>query len=148
MATDHPKAGPNSIPAYQMSGVPYVTASAANEVDTTPIRHDFPFVTRFFQVKNTDADHAMRVGFSANGVSAPETKNYFLLAAGAQTDILELRTKALFFRADGGSAQASFEIIAGLTTIDSKNFPILTGSLDGRDVAYSSRTVDIFEGVG
>ena len=80
MATDHPKAGPNSIPAYQMSGVPYVTASAANEVDTTPIRHDFPFVTRFFQVKNTDADHAMRVGFSANGVSAPETKNYFLLA--------------------------------------------------------------------
>jgi hypothetical protein len=24
----------------------------------------------------------------------------------------------------------------------------LTGSLDGRDVAYSSRTVDIFEGVG
>ena len=139
MATNHPKAGPNSIPAYQMSGVPYVTASVANEVDTTPIRHDFPFVTRFFQVKNTDSTHAMRVGFSAEGVKGTETKNYFLLAAGAQTDVLEMRTKTLFFRANAGSALASFEIIAGLTTIDRNEFPILTGSLDGTLA---------FEGVG
>jgi hypothetical protein len=140
MALNHPKAGPNSIPPYQLSGVPYVTASAGNEVDVTPIRHDFPFVTRFFQVKNTDADHAMRVGFSANGVSATETKNYFLLAAGAQTDILELRTKTLFFRANAGSAQASFEIVAGLTTIESSEFPILSGTI--------GTVTNAFEGVG
>jgi len=140
MALNHPKAGPNSIPAYQLSGVPYVTASAGNEVDVTPIRHDFPFVTRFFQVKNTDASHALRVGFSANGVSAAETKNYFLLAAGAKTDVLELRTKTLFFRADGGSAQASFEIVAGLTTIKSSEFPILSGTVGS--------VTDAWEGIG
>ena len=129
MPLNHPKAGPNSIPAYQLSGVPYVTSSATNEVDTTPIRHDFPFVTRFFQVKNTDDTHALRVGFSANGVEGTETKNYFLLAAGAKSDVLELRTKTLFFRADGGSAAASFEIVAGLTTIKSSEFPILSGTI-------------------
>lgn len=140
MALNHPKAGPNSIPAYQLSGVPYVTASAGNEVDVTPIRHDFPFVTRFFQVKNTDGSHALRVGFSANGVSAAETKNYFLLAAGVQTDVLELRTKTLFFRADAGSAQASFEIVAGLTTIKSSEFPVLSGTVGS--------VTDAWEGIG
>ena len=140
MALNHPKAGPNSIPAYQLSGVPYVTASAGNEVDVTPIRHDFPFVTRFFQVKNTDGAHALRVGFSANGVSAAETKNYFLLAAGVQTDVLELRTKTLFFRADAGSAQASFEIVAGLTTIKSSEFPVLSGTVGS--------VTDAWEGIG
>ena len=139
MAIDHPKAGPNSIPAYQMSGVPYVTASADNEIGGTAVRHDFPYVTRFFQVKNTDDSHSLRVGFSANGVDATETKNYFILAAGASSEILELRTKTLFFQADNGSNPASFELIAGLTTIASSEFPILTGSIDGTTA---------FEGVG
>jgi hypothetical protein len=140
MALNHPKAGVNSIPPYQLSGVPYVTASVANEVDTTPIRHDFPFVTRFFQVKNTDADHALRVGFTVNGVTGTATKNYFLLAAGAKSDVLELRTKTLYFRANAGSEQASFEIIAGLTTIESGEFPILSGTIGS--------TTPAFEGVG
>ena len=132
MATDHPKAGPNSIPAYQMSGVPYVTASIADEAGATPIRHDFPFVTRFFQVKNTDAGgHALRVGFSAEGVKGTVTKNYFTLAAGAQSDVLELRTKTLYFVEDAGSSPASFEIIAGLTTIPADQFPILSGTVGG-----------------
>ena len=28
MAINHPKAGPNSVPAYQLSAVPFVTSSA------------------------------------------------------------------------------------------------------------------------
>ena len=139
MAINHPKAGPNSIPAYQMSGVPYLTASAVDEVGNTPVRHDFPFVTRFFQVKNTDASHAMRVGFSAEGVKGTETQNFFVLTAGEKSDVLELRTKTLYFVEHAGSSPASFGIIAGLTTIESAEFPILTGSVDGTAA---------FEGVG
>lgn len=131
MATDHPKAGPNSIPAYQMSGVPYVTSSATDEAAGTPIRHDFPFVTRFFQVKNTDSTHTLRVGFSAEGVKGTVTKNYFTLAAGVQSDVIEMRTKTLYFVEDAGSSPASFEIIAGLTTIQAGQFPILSGTVGG-----------------
>ena len=50
-------AGPNFVPAYQISGVPYVTSSDGNNVSDTPQRIAFPFVTRFFQVTNTSLFH-------------------------------------------------------------------------------------------
>ena len=132
MATNHPKAGPNSVPAYQLSGVPYVTQSAANEVQNSVIKLELPFVTRFFQVENTDASagHDLRVGFSSAGVAGTLTKNYILVPAASKTDVLELRTKDLFFLRDG-SDNTSFRVIAGLTTIQRDQFPILTGSLRG-----------------
>lgn len=142
MAIDHPKAGPNSIPAYQLSGVPYVTGSAANEVvgTGTPIKLEFPFVTRFFQIKNTDATHGLRVGFTEHGVKGTYTKNYFVLTASQRSEVLELRTKELYFYADGGASNpVSYEVVAGLTTIDRDQFPTLTGSID---------YVTAFEGVG
>jgi hypothetical protein len=140
MAINHPKAGANSIPAYQLSGVPYVTGSAANEAAGTPIRVDFPYVTRFFQVTNIDDAHALRVGFSENGVKATETKNYFVLAAGETSNVLELRTKTLYFLEDGSSSPAGFEIVAGLTTIESNEFPVLSGTIGA--------VTNAFEGVG
>ena len=139
MSSNHTKAGPNLVPAYQLSGVPYVTASAADEVAATPIAVHFPFVTRFFQVTNTDGSHALRVGFTANGVKAAETKNYFVLAAGETSNVFELRTKALYFLENAGSSPAAFEIVAGLTTIEAANFPIYSGSISGSQG---------FEGVG
>lgn len=140
MANNHTKAGPNLVPAYQLSGIPYVTASAANEVGATPIVVHFPFATRFFQVTNTDgnANSALRVGFSHHGITGSLTKNYFVLAANETSNILEMRTKALYFLQDG-EEPTSFEIVAGLTTIEAQHFPILTGSVNGATA---------FEGVG
>ena len=136
MAINHPKAGPNSIPAYQMSGVPYVTSSAANEVPNSgassePIKLTFPYVTRFFQVECTDASEALRVGFSRNGVKAQETSNYFVVGTNKKSDVLELRTKELYFLSDNGTNPSSFRVVAGLTTIEGNEFPILTGSVGG-----------------
>ena len=133
MATNHPKAGPNSVPAYQLSGVPYVTSSAASEAPATntayliPVKHEFPYVTRFFQVECTNASHGLRVGFSLSGSMGT---NYFTVAADSKSDIYELRTKDLFFTSDTTTA-SSFRIIAGLTTISRNEFPILTGSVNG-----------------
>ncbi len=135
MSSNHSKAGPNAVPAYIMSGVPYVTQSAATEVGGTPIKHRFPFVTKFFQVENTHGSRALRFGFSANGVLSNPTAHYIVLAAGTKSEVLEIRTKELFFLQDAGSSPAGFRIIAGLTTIEQDEFPILTGSSE-------------FEGVG
>lgn len=139
MANNHTKAGPNLVPAYQLSGVPYMTASVVDEAAATPIAVHFPFVTRFFQVTNTDGSHALRVGFSENGVKAVGTKNYFVLAATETSNVFELRTKALYFMENAGSSPASFEIVAGLTTIEAAHFPVLTASV-------GSKTG--FEGIG
>jgi hypothetical protein len=137
MAINHPKAGANSVPAYQLSGVPFVTSSAGGEVQTDPIEITFPYVTRFFMVQNTSAN-PMRIGFTADGVDADITANYLVLSGNDMTPRLELRCKSLFFRNDG-AGNCSFSLVAGLSTIESNEFPVLTGSVDGTSA---------FEGVG
>ena len=52
MAINHPKAGPNSVPAYQLSGIPYVTGSTGNAETITKKQFDFPYVTRFITLVN------------------------------------------------------------------------------------------------
>lgn len=137
MAINHPKAGPNSVPAYQLSGIPFVTASAGGEVKASAIEISFPYVTRFFVVQNTSAN-PMRIGFTADGVNADITANYMVLSGNDMTPRMEIRCKSLFFRRDGAS-DCSFSLMAGLSTIESSEFPVLTGSISG--------TV-AFEGVG
>jgi hypothetical protein len=139
-------AGANFVPAYQISGVPYVTSSGGNNVTDTPQKVTFPYATRFFQITNT-SENPLRVGFTINGVngtgasttgSAYETAgaarcNNYLVVSGsggghqAATVRLELRCKELYVRRDG-SVDAGFSLIAGLTSVQSSQFPVLTGS--------------------
>jgi len=93
MALNWTKSGPNNVPEYQLSGVPFVTSSvdsagttialgqcpavvqAANATAAqialaaavTPYRVQFPFVTRWVQITNIGSSN-MRVGFTENGV--------------------------------------------------------------------------------
>ena len=99
MSFNHPKAGPNLVGAYQMSGIPFVTSSITSEVhaaDSNSVslttKVSFPFVTKFITVRNTGIN-GLRMGFSADGIIDPgdfrstvaadkpvtETRNYFLL---------------------------------------------------------------------
>ena len=132
MSSNWPKTGPNHAPAYIASGIPYVTQSAANEVPdagATPMKFSFPFVTKFFQIENTHGSRALRVGFSELGVKGSVTKNYISVPNGQKTDVLDMRCKELYFGGEGGTAD--FRIIAGLTIIEAKQFPVLTGSVAG-----------------
>ena len=130
MALNNTKTGASFVPAYQSSGIPYVTQSATTEVLTNAtLKHEFPYVTRFFTIQNTGAG-TLRVGFTSHGVEATETANYFKIAPATTSSIrYELRCKDLFFRAE--SAATGFEIVAGLTTIPHDHFPVLTGSVGG-----------------
>jgi hypothetical protein len=123
-----------------MSGVPFTSGSLASEVPAnsgTPLRLSFPYVTRFFQVYASGTQD-LRVGFSESGVKGTLTSNYFIVKSGQASDVLELRTKDLYFLSDTATA-TGYRVIAGLTTIESSQFPILTGSING-DIA--------FEGIG
>jgi hypothetical protein len=132
MGLNWPKSGPNHVPSYQISGLPYVTQSAAGEAGGTVIKHTFPFVTRYFQIGNQSANK-LRVGFTENGVKGTVTNNYFIVEAGieaANAPRIEIRCKELYFLQNTGGNAASFEILAGLTSIPHDQMPILTGSQD------------------
>ena len=83
MGLKWPKVGPNNVPSYQMSGIPFVTSSAANEVpgvesdaahSPEPIKVSFPHVTKFITIRNTDDNNELRVGFSVRGMFAPNER--------------------------------------------------------------------------
>lgn len=137
-------AGPNFVPAYQISGVPFVTSSNGSTITNLPVEVSFPYVTRFFQVTNTGEGH-LRIGFTKNGVDGKggtvsgsaagyPSQNYFVLSGSSNASNtnssvrLELRCKKIFFRSDAVGSQTGFTLIAGLTAVESGQFPILTGS--------------------
>ena len=142
MAIQYPKPHHGHVSEYQVSGYPYVTSSAANEVGTsTPVVHKFPYVTQWVKVINQDTAHTLYVGFTEAGVRASPTANRFALSPqsgdynnpNASTDMIHVRCKELWFL--GADNACGFTIIAGLTNVKSGDFPTLTGS-------------DGFQGVG
>jgi len=146
MAQHWPKgAGPNFVPAYQVSGVPFVTSSLGTDLTTSPVQIDFPYATRFFIVNNIGTV-PIRIGFTENGVNAKgqgEVSNYFLLAASGSTGRLEIRCKSLFIRTH--TTTGGYTLLAGLSGVDAGDFPVLTGTVSG-----STNGVQIpnFKGVG
>ena len=78
MSFNHPKQGPNYVPAYQSSGIPFVTSSVTNaEVPSSaggagikPVKIVFPFVTKFLTLRNTGGN-PLRMAFSYTGSYAP-----------------------------------------------------------------------------
>ena len=156
--------GPNFVPAYQVSGVPYVTSSLnTTSVTDTPQVVNFPSATRFFCVTNTHASRALRVGFTEYGINGtsqvrpgvagnPYTSNWFEVPAGTMSPRLEIRCKQLWFRAVDDSNPTGFTVIAGLSAVDATQFPVLTGTLvysgsDGKPYADGTGRSS-FEGVG
>ena len=137
--------GPNFVPSYQMSGVPYVTCSATTEVGCAvdgdqPVQVSFPQVTRFVVV-NVIGSEDLRVGFSSNGLKEPagsvtdgdETgRNYFVIDKDHTNSVrLEVRCTDMFFLGDGSTGTTTgFSVLAGLTGITSGQFPVLTGTLN------------------
>ena len=76
MSLNWPKAGPNFVPAYQVSGIPYVTSSISVELRPVStnnnqvsevVKVSFPNVTKSLTITNTGANF-IRLGFSENGL--------------------------------------------------------------------------------
>ena len=106
--------------SYQVSGIPYATASVAT---TTTVKEVvFPYVTSWvYIVQHTNDD--LRVGFSANGVN----DGYYFLLPGAGTNgqsatvTLPFKVTSLFFRCDDTAKTIPFTLCAGLTGIPTQD---------------------------
>lgn len=124
MSLNNPVWGEGFVPAYQMSATPYVTSSNVALGATKQI--NFNSVTKFFTIKNTGASsNVIAIAFSQNGLTAGAS-NYFPLS-GSESFSGEIRTDRLFISGSVG-ASTTFSLIAGLTSIPSKNFLMLTAS--------------------
>jgi len=131
MANNWQKAGPNHVPSYITSGIPFVSSSTSGEAKAAAetVRFSFPYVTKFFQVEETSGLQSLKFGFTDLGTLGTVTDNSISVAAGQKSEVYDIRCKEIYLTGDSGAA--SFKIIAGLTTIPASNFPIYTGSIDG-----------------
>lgn len=132
-----PKAsGIGNSAAYQVSGVPYATASILTPVlGATPYEHSFPNVTKFVTITNTTtgANIPVRVGFSALGVTgsresgspaapppAGASDHYFILDNG-ESYTGEFRISRLYLLSNLQPSAPTVSIIAGITGIPSSD---------------------------
>jgi len=124
------KPGLNAVGQYQLSGIPYATASVVvSNSSVTEI--EFPTVTKFVTVINTHAGPSsakLRVGFSSAGVVGT---NYFILDNG-ESYTGEFRLSSIFIAGDSTPSTAS--VIAGLTMIETNNLP---SNWSGSDSIYT-----------
>jgi hypothetical protein len=125
-----PKSGLNNAAEYSASGLPFVTTSLG--LTTAPIEINFPFVTNGLHF-NVSGSIPVRVGFTFAGINGT---NYFAVKPGDSPVEFDIRCKKLYIRSDTGTVVAC-SIMAGLTQIEEKQFPILTGSA----VGYSSASI-------
>ena len=135
-----PQPGFNFTPAYQISGLPYVTSSTATGA---PYRVTFPYVTKFITVRADGA--ALHVGFTANGTLGT---NYFVVANN-EVLTMEVRVKEMYI-----SGSSTFHLIAGLTGIPTASIPTLTSSFSfsNSDPYFTGSNaftqIMVYEGVG
>lgn len=109
-----PEPGFNFTPAYQISGLPYVTSSTATGA---PYHVTFPYVTKFITIRADGA--ALHVGFTVNGTLGT---NYFVVGNN-EVLTMEVRVKEMYI-----SGSSAFHLIAGLTGIPTASIPTLTSS--------------------
>lgn len=120
----NPDSGIGSAPEFQSSALPYVVSATAPAAGS-PVQYRFPKVTRFITISNRDAtaSNSMSIGFTRNGVIG--NNKFFLM--GSQSITLELRIRDLWVQGEGGTP--TYSICAGLTNVDRRNMPLLSGTL-------------------
>lgn len=109
-----PKPGPNLVGEYQVSGLPFVLTGSS----PTNRKIDFPYVTQWLLFKSTGG--TFNVGFASGSI---RNGNSFLVPSSGTVGPLALRVRTVFLNGTG-----NFEVIAGLTMIESRMFPVLTSS--------------------
>ncbi len=116
--------GINNVPAYQVSGRPFASASVIYDQVAARVV-EFPYVTRWFQVINKSTS-VLRIGFSAAGVVGAQTTGagdkYYLTvdASGSngygKSTVYETKISNLWLYGNIATA-GTCDVVAGLTTI-------------------------------
>ena len=125
MSSNWPKAGPNNVNSYQLSGIPYVTGSTGAAETIAAKEFKFPYVTRFVTLSNSGnaSDEQLILTFTANG-SSVNPKNNFICPVNSSVT-LDVRCKSVFITT---TAEMFWSLCGGLTMIPTGSFPVLSGS--------------------
>ena len=110
--------GLNNVGSYQVSGIPFATGNLTVPASgSTPLKIEFPFVTQWVSVTNTNSKH-VRLGFSENGVKNGGN-NYVLIHEDNHPaeHLYNLKLTELYLLSDTGQSVGNFSVIAGLTNI-------------------------------
>ena len=112
--------GLHNVGSFQVSSIPYLTASLAVTSTSVPVEVAFERVSKFVIVKNTadalGADAPMKFGFSANGVKGT---NYILLMNEEEYEA-DFKVSRLYLLA-ASATQATASVSAGLTGIQASS---------------------------
>ena len=110
--------GLNNVGSYQVSGIPFATGNLTVPASgSTPLKIEFPFVTQWVSVTNTNAKH-VRLGFSENGVKNGG-QNYVLIHQDSHPtfNLYNLKLTEVYLLSDTGQSVGNFSLVAGLTNI-------------------------------
>lgn len=125
MTFDNPKGGIGYAAEFQSSALPFVTSSTSPAAGS-PVRFDFPKVSRFITITNRDGTITNTLSFGFTRAGVVSTSNKYILGGG-QSITLELRVRELWLQGETGTP--AFSMCVGLTNIDRANMPVLSGTL-------------------
>jgi len=115
--------GLSNVGSYQVSGAPYATSSITAPSNAgTPTQVAFPDITQRIVVSNVNTASALRVGFSANGVSGT---NYFIIPAASSsvvypTQDFKVKVSSIFLLSHT-TTPTSASVFAELTNISTSH---------------------------
>lgn len=121
MSANFPRPGVGFVPEYQVSSIPWVTASIGAG-PTAPTRYDFPTVTRFVRVQNSAAAGGAEVRF---GWSLGVTGSFYVAVPPQASAEVPVRCTSLYVVATTGTP---YQLLAGLTGIEARQMPPLSGT--------------------
>ena len=124
--------GINHVPAYQVSGRPFVSSSVI--YDNTARVVSLPYVSRWFQVYNKGVSD-LRVGFSAHGIegiAGPDgnESHYFIVPPSGsggfgKSEQFEIKVSEIWLY---GATAGTCDVVSGLTTIPSQRCNTTSGN--------------------
>lgn len=110
--------GLNNVGSYQVSGIPFASGNLTIPASgSTPLKIEFPFVTQWVSVTNTNSKH-VRLGFSENGVKNGGA-NYIIIHEDNHPtfNMYNLKLTEVYLLSDTGQSVTNFSLVAGLTNI-------------------------------
>ena len=115
MSTNIYNAGISNVGSYQVSGVPYLTAS---NVTTSETIFEFPRVTKRVVVENLDSSYDLQIYFSASSA------NPLVLPYGKKID-MDVKCSHIYMKGVGGTT--SMQMVAEITGIPTGSMYSLSG---------------------
>jgi hypothetical protein len=108
-------AGYNLTSEYQSSGLPFCSNGTANI--TTPVKIEFPFVTKGITVFNHDVINSIKVGFTLDGING----SFYTQIDSRDKYHFDARVVCVYILSN--VADVNYSIYAPLTSIARKHVP-------------------------